>query len=263
MPDYQTELRRMTAAFEVADRVLETFIGADPNVRFKTGDDPLTDVDLALDVAIRDTIRPRPDEGWLSEETADDSTRLSQSKVWIVDPLDGTREFVAGIPEWCISIGFVVDGVPITGGVYAPSRGTTILGAVGHGVTVNGRRRSSSTKTDLNGASVLASRSELARGEWDCFRETPITITPMGSVALKAALVGAGESDATFSLTPKHEWDVAAASAIVLAGGGACSAPNGTALEFNRPNPLLTGFLASGSRLHPHIVSLIRTRSRT
>jgi myo-inositol-1(or 4)-monophosphatase len=161
-----------------------------------------------------------------------------------VDPLDGTREFVAGIPEWCVSVGLVEDGRPVAGGVANPATGEIFLGSLEAGLTYNGRPARVSARQSLDGAVVLASRSEFDRGEWARFLGRPFTVRPVGSVAYKLALVAAGLADATWTLVPKHEWDVAAGAALVLAGGGSVHGRDGSEVRFNQPRPLLAGFIA-------------------
>jgi myo-inositol-1(or 4)-monophosphatase len=201
----------------------------------------------------------REGEGWLSEESTDDLTRLDKQRVWVVDPLDGTLEFVAGIPEWCVSIALVEKGQVIAGGVSNPATGETLLGSVASGLTYNGKRTHASALDRLQGAVVLASRSEVKRGDWDAFRNGPIVIRPTGSVAYKLALVAAGLADATWTLTPKHEWDVAAGVALVKAGGGFVECLDGSAPAFNNPSPRLSGLIAGGLALRQQIRRLIRT----
>ena len=108
-------------------------------VDFKLGDDPVTEADRVANGVLRD-ILVRDGEGWLSEESADDLTRLKKTRIWVVDPIDGTREFVAGIPEWCVSIGLIENGQAIAGGICNPATGETFLGSLESGVTYNGRR---------------------------------------------------------------------------------------------------------------------------
>ena len=209
----------------------------------KRGDDPLTAADLAVDAVLRSAL-PLPGEGWLSEETADDATRLERERVWIVDPLDGTREFVEGIPEWCVSVGLVVAGVPTAGGILNPASGHRIVGSLEHGVRLNGVEVRCAVTTDLRGALVLASRSEVKRGEWEPFFSAPIAVRNMGSVAYKLGLVAAGRADATWTLVPKNEWDVAAGAALVAAAGGEVFGLDYEPVAFNRPDTLLPGFIA-------------------
>ena len=236
------DLARIARALERAAEALRpSTAGAVAHVLKERGD-PLTEADLAVNRVLHETL-PRAGEGWLSEETADDADRLSRSRVWVVDPIDGTQEFVQGIPEWCVSIGLVEDGVAVAGGILNPATGQTILGAVGSGVTLNGvpvRMRSSG----LDGAEVFASRSEVKRGEWKQYAGAPFRVKPCGSVAYKLGLVAAGLADATWTLTPKSEWDVAGGAALVRAAGGVVLHADGSEPTFNRPDPRLSDFLA-------------------
>jgi myo-inositol-1(or 4)-monophosphatase len=249
-------LTRIDDALDAALLALEPFDQGRIQEERKAGGDPVTEADLAVDAALRRGL-PRPGEGWLSEETADDGARLEASEVWIVDPLDGTREFVDGIPEWSVSIGYVVDGVPVAGGVAAPSRGLRIVGAVGEGVRLDGAQ-AVVPSPGLAGALVLASRSEVKRGEWAPVFSTPVAVRNMGSVALKLAMVGAGMADATWTLVPKNEWDVAGGAAIVNAAGGVTVDPDGRPVLFNQAQTLMPGFVASRSDLIDEVLELIR-----
>ena len=248
---------RIHTALDAALEALEPFDQGHIDSTRKAGGDPVTEADVAVDTVLRETL-PRPGEGWLSEETADNSDRLVASTVWIVDPLDGTREFVDGIPEWCISIGYVVDGVPVAGGIASPARGIRITGAVGSGVELRGGTPLSPS-VGIAGALVLASRSEVKRGEWAGVFSTPVSIRNMGSVALKLGMVGAGMADATWTLVPKNEWDVAGGAAIVNAAGGVTVRPDGTPVVFNQANTLLPGFVATRPELAEPILELIRS----
>jgi len=189
-------------------------------------------------------------------------TRLDRELVWVVDPLDGTREFVMSLPEFCVSIGFVENGRPVAGGIYNPATKETFLGAVDAGVLYNGEAARPSQRTSLNGALVLASRSEVKRGEWKQFENGPSKIQPMGSVAYKLALVSAGLADVTFTLTPKNEWDVVAGAALVQSAGAFVSTLERTTLTANRRDPLLSGLLASGPFLKDPLLALVEPHIR-
>ena len=156
--------------------------------------DPLTEADKAADDAIR-RVLPRTGEGWLSEETVDDQERLRCRRVWIVDPIDGTREFVEGIPEWCISVGLVEDGLPVAGGILNPVTEELVIGSLETGVEYRGRAAHVTERGGLEGSVILASRSEIKRGEWARFDDATFDVRPCGSVAYKMALVAAGEVD--------------------------------------------------------------------
>jgi myo-inositol-1(or 4)-monophosphatase len=245
-------LRRIQSALESAVEVLRGFRAETVRVDHKPGAGPVTEADRAVNAVLAQML-PAEEEGWLSEESRDDPARLRKRRVWAVDPLDGTREFVAGIPEWCVSVGLLEDGQPVAGGVANPATGEVFLGTVDTGVTYNGRPARVSERRGLEGAVVLASRSEFDRGEWERFRGAAFTVRPVGSVAYKLALVAAGLADATWTLVPKHEWDVAAGAALVLAGGGSIHARDGSAPAFNQPQPWLSGFIAHPPALLPAV----------
>jgi myo-inositol-1(or 4)-monophosphatase len=237
-------LARIQAGLEAAMEVFQRFRAGAVRAEDKSGGrGPVTEADRAVDEVLA-RILPRAGEGWLSEESKDDPTRLSRHRVWAVDPLDGTKEFVEGIPEWCVSVGLVEDGRAAAGGIANPATGEIVLGAPGHGVTYNGRSARVSDRKSVTGAVVLASRSEVSRGDWERYRDAPFTVKPMGSVAYKMALVAAGLADATWTLAPKHEWDVAAGVALVLAAGGHARTLDGSPLVFNQPRPWLSGLAA-------------------
>lgn len=256
----QTEiLERIHSALEAALVVLKGFTPGEIEAEYKSGHDPVTEADRAVDSVLHKHLL-RDGEGWLSEESVDDPTRLDKRRVWVVDPLDGTREFVAGIPEFCVSVAMVENGVPIAGGICNPATDELIIGAVGTGVQYNGKpAKVTSTKT-LAGAIVLASRSETKRGEWKPFESAPFQIRSMGSVAYKLALVAAGLADITFTLTPKHEWDVAAGVALVNAAGGFTSGLGSSPLRFNQRKPWLSGLIACNSLLRTELLTLLGAR---
>jgi myo-inositol-1(or 4)-monophosphatase len=253
---YAQILERIHAALEASRIVFARFTPGAIDTEYKTGRDPVTEADRALDAVLRKELL-REGEGWLSEESVDDPVRLQRSRVWVVDPLDGTREFVMGIPEFCASIGFVENGRPVAGGIYNPATEETFLGSIESGVTYNGKPSRPSQRKSLTGALVLASRSEVKRGEWKPFENAAFKIRPMGSVAYKLALVSAGLADATFTLTPKNEWDVAAGAALVVSAGGFVSTLENTSLTANRRDPLLSGLLASGPFLKDQMLALV------
>jgi myo-inositol-1(or 4)-monophosphatase len=247
-------LQRIQSALEASRVIFQRFTLGATEAEYKAGHDPVTEADRALDAALHKQLL-RDGEGWLSEERVDDYTRLGKSRVWMVDPLDGTREFVAGIPEFCASVAMVENGLPIAGGIYNPATNETFLGSVESGVTYNGRPVKPSQRKSLNGAVVLASRSELKRGDWKRFENADFTIRPMGSVAYKLALVAAGLAEATFTLVPKHEWDVAAGVALVESSGGFVSTSDKGRPRFNQRHPFLSGLIACGPSMASELMS--------
>jgi myo-inositol-1(or 4)-monophosphatase len=240
------DLSRIEEALLKSAEVLKGFPMGSTRAEKKGQNDIVTAADHAVNRLLLD-ILPQPGDGWVSEETADDASRLEKSRVWIVDPLDGTREFVEGIPEWCVSIGLVEDGRPVAGGILNPATNELVLGSVESGVTLNGKPASLRSHDKMDDMLVLASRSEVKRGEWKTFDEAPFRVKALGSVAYKLGLVAAGAADATWTLTPKHEWDLAAGVALVLAAGGVVRTLDGHEPKFNRSKLLLDGLLAFSS----------------
>ncbi|MGH9470534.1 MAG: 3'(2'),5'-bisphosphate nucleotidase CysQ [Terriglobia bacterium] len=249
-------LARIQEALSAAEEALKPFAPGAIEAKYKSAGDPVTEADHAVNHVLQKLLL-RDGEGWLSEESADDLNRLAKQRVWIVDPLDGTREFVAGIPEWCVSIALVEGGKAIAGGIVNPATHETFLGASGSGITYNGRPAAPSAKASLEGALVLASRSEVKRGEWERFSGEPFTVRPSGSVAYKLACVAAGLADATWTLTPKHEWDIAAGVALVQAARGFAGSLAQAPLTFNNRQALLPGLMASGARLREELNSYL------
>jgi myo-inositol-1(or 4)-monophosphatase len=249
-------LQRIHSALESARQVFARFTLGAIEAEYKAGHDPVTEADMAVDAVLRRELL-REGEGWFSEESTDDRSRLEKKHVWIVDPLDGTREFVAGVPEFCVSVAMVEDGIPVAGGICNPATNEIFLGSLDSGVTYNGKPAHASERTSLDGAIILASRSETKRGEWKRFEKSSATVRPMGSVAYKLALVSAGLADVTFTLTPKHDWDVAGGAALVQSAGGFVCTLDNSALRCNRKSPLLSGLLAGGRSLRDQLFGLV------
>lgn len=255
---YADILERISAGLAAARDVFARFTPGAIETEYKIGHDPVTEADRAIDAVLRQNLL-RDGEGWLSEESVDDVSRLGKQRVWVVDPLDGTREFVQGIPEFCASIGFVENGRPVAGGICNPATGETIIGAIDAGVLYNGKPARPSQRTSLKGSLILASRSEVKRGEWQQFQSGEYQIRPMGSVAYKLGLVSAGLADITFTLTPKNEWDVAAGAALVESAGGFVATLDNAPLRCNNRNPLLTGLMASGPFLREPLLGALES----
>jgi myo-inositol-1(or 4)-monophosphatase len=253
---YSDVLERIQSAIESAKRVFSKFTPGEIAAEYKAGHDPVTEADRELDSVLRKNLL-RGGEGWLSEESVDDASRLSCGRVWVVDPLDGTREFVAGIPEFCVSIGYIDRGRPVAGGICNPATNEVFIGSIHSGLTYNGAPARASERKSLEGAVVLASRSETKRGEWKQFENAPFKIQPMGSVAYKLARVSAGLADITFTLTPKNEWDVAAGAALIASAGGFVQTRCGKELSCNRKNPKICGLIAGGPLLKNDLLDFL------
>ena len=226
-------------------------------VKDKSPDNPVTDAAKAADSLLKDHLSELlPEAGWLSEETVDLPDRLQRERVWIVDPLDGTKEFILGIPEFAVSVALVENGKPILGIVFNPATDELFTALQNSGAAYNGKPARVSNRKRLQGAHVDASRSECKRGEFKPFEDW-IRIHIKGSTAFKMARVAAGLSDASWSRGPKNEWDICAGVLLVQEAGVRCADLGDNPFLFNRPNTLVSGFIADNGLLHAHVVETL------
>lgn len=260
MAGYRREREVAVRAAREAGAIIRQYYEGQGDIalRQKGHDNPLTAADEDADAHIRQVILDAfPEDGWLSEETRDSRDRLEKPRVWVVDPLDGTKEFTQHIPEFCVCIALTVDGRPVVAVEYNPAADRLYCAVRGEGTTVDGAPARVSGQRQLARARVLASRSEDKRGEWDLYKpRCQVVLT--GSVAFKLAELSHGEGDATFTLTPKNEWDICAGSLLVEEAGGRVTGLDLAPLRFNQPDPLRPGMIASNGLLHEQLVALIR-----
>lgn len=221
-----------------AGRLIQTVRAEGVDADSKGDMGPVTRADREADGLLKRELRRLMPAGWLSEETADSPERLGTERLWIVDPLDGTKEYVQGLEEYAVAIALVEADQPVLGVVHNPATGDTFAAARGGGAYRNG-----ASIQVREGDVILASRSETVRGEFEPFEGT-WRVTPVGSIQYKLALVAAGEGAVTFSRGPKHEWDVCAGVLIVVEAGGSATDLFGEPLRFNRPFPKTRGILA-------------------
>lgn len=219
---------------------------------------PVTEADLAVDALIRDRLcAARPDYGWLSEESADDPARLDRARVWIVDPIDGTRAFMRNQPEFSISVALVEHGRPLLGAISQPVAGRLYLAVQGTGATLNDRRLRIAPRTSLGDSRMLADET--------FFRSARHWPTPwpdmryrrLPSIALRLAMVGGGEADATVFVRPKSDWDVAAGDLVVTEAGGRCCDETGAPPVYNRKTPVQPCLAAASACLMPALLARI------
>lgn len=255
--------RELEIAVEAARRAGEAveriWRGADFRVTHKADDKgPLTEADLASEAILLDAIRSAfPDDGVLSEESVDDASRLGRSRVWIVDPLDGTREFTMKLPEFVVSVGLAVDGRPTLGVLVNPATGDVYAGVVGRGATLNGSPIRVTDHREVDGARFLVSRSEFEKGWFDAWKGRA-EMKPLGSVAYKLGLVAAGQAEATFTPKPRNEWDLCGGVACLLAAGGRASDGSGADYGFNAPDPLKIGVCGTNGHLHQAVLAMMQ-----
>ncbi len=247
----------LSAAREAGDLIRARYRAA-YQVWDKSPENPLTTADLEADHHLRTRLTAAtPDIGWLSEETADDLKRLDRHCAWVVDPLDGTQEFIRGLDQFAVSVALVEEGVPLLGVVHNPATDEAFAGIVGEGLTYNGApSRPLSGRTRLHGARVLVSDTEVGEGMWTAYQEM-LSLVQVGSAAYKLARVAAGFGDAYVSLKPKREWDTCAGAALMLAAGGAVTDLEGRETRFNQREVVVKGLVAANPTLHAKLLALL------
>ena len=215
------------------------------------------------DIAVNDLLRTRlsalaPHAGWLSEETEDHLPGRAMASAWIVDPIDGTRAFINGLPDWTISVALVEHGRPILAAVYAPVTDEMFLGLRGEGATRNGVVIAASTGGALSGATLAGPKRYLDRF---ARLDSNILAQPkVHSLALRFARVARGELDAALASPGSHDWDLAAADLLVHEAGGLLTDFTGQKLRFNRPHLVHSALIAAGPARHASLIDLVRDR---
>ena len=271
----EADLELARAAVLEAGEAVMGFFGGEQEVRMKGPGQPVTPADLAAEEVLRLRLAGgRPGYGWLSEESVDEPVRLRRERVWVVDPIDGTRSFISGRSEFALSVALVEGGEPVLGFVYNPAARELFWAARGAGAwleetgppsLVGGREgtRAEPRRLAVRGAPsgrsavLLASRSELHRGDLEPFGAA-WELRPTGSTAYKMAGVAAGVGDAFVSRGPKSEWDVCGAHIVVIEAGGRVSDLEGRPLRYNRPDPRVYGIVASSAAVVDRILDEVR-----
>lgn len=219
-------------------------VGGDYKRWDKSPGHPVCDVDLAVDAFLRERLSDlAPDAAWLSEETADDRARLGRSRVWIVDPIDGTRDYLRQRPGWCVSVALVEDGAPVLGVLCAPARDEMWVAERGRGATRNGMPVAAAERDRIAGARVPV--DALSKADRDL-----TAVSKPNSIALRIAMVAAGEADLVASTRLGNEWDIAAAALVAGEAGAAVSDARGHALRFNTERAEAVGVIACAAGLH-------------
>jgi myo-inositol-1(or 4)-monophosphatase len=250
--DLAREAERLTGALREAGALALKGFRAPLRSWLKDGHSPVSEVDIAVDTLLRERLSPAG-YGWLSEESKDDPARLKARRVFVVDPIDGTRAFIAGKPDWTIAAALVEDGRPVVGVVYAPVDGEMFVATAGHGATCNARPIQASGGEALEGARLAGPRGEIDR----IARGLP-AIPKIHSLALRLSRVAQGSVDAAFVSIDAHDWDLAAADLLVHEAGGAVTTLAGTPLTYNRQNTRHGALVAAGRARHAAMVALLR-----
>lgn len=222
----------------------------------KTPGSPVCEVDLDVDAMLKAQLSALlPDAGWLSEETADNPDRLACERVWVVDPIDGTRDYIRARPGWCVSVALIERGVVTIGVLDAPSRGERWQAALGRGATRNGDVLRAGDRVQFAGSRVPS--DALPKADRDL-----TAIHKPNSIALRIAMVAADEADLVATLRWGNEWDIAAAALIASEAGAAVSDAFGGPLVFNKPRPQAFGVLASAPGIHAAAIDRLAERAK-
>ncbi|MFI5314192.1 MAG: 3'(2'),5'-bisphosphate nucleotidase CysQ [Myxococcota bacterium] len=245
---FEREARVACEAAQAGGEVIARHAAANRRgAREKSHDNPVTAADLEANAAICEQLRAAfPGDALLSEETADRSERLAAERVWIVDPLDGTKEFVEGVPQFAVSIALARRGRPVAGCIFDPSTSECFWASAGGGARLGDSRLAVSRERSLAKSVLLSSRTEMKRGQVDAFRPLVARIEAVGSVALKLAWIAAGRADLWLSAAPKSEWDVCAGDLLVREAGGIFAELGRGERVYNQRDVLLQPLLAAG-----------------
>lgn len=218
----------------------------------KENDSPVSEADLAVDAQLNERLRPlAPEAGWLSEETPDTPDRLERPLLWIVDSIDGTRAFIAGLPDWTIVAALVERGRPIAAAIFAPATEELFLATAAGGAMRNGVPITVPVKASLNGARIAGSRSIVER----IARRHKVEQLPrIHSLALRFVRVAIGEADAALAAAHAHDWDIAAADLVLREAGALLTEFDGHVPQYNRPAPLHGALAAAGRTMHPALL---------
>jgi myo-inositol-1(or 4)-monophosphatase len=248
----------LALAAEIADnagRIAMAAFGGNTRRWHKADGSPVSAADMAVNDYLKGVIAAaRPDDGWLSEETADSADRLGRRRVWVVDPIDGTRDFLRGRTGWAVSVALVEDGAVTVAVLAAPAQQRLYAASAGAGATLNGRRLAVSGRTSLDGVRLPIDQANLDAAFWPSPWPGTAVAKP-NSLALRMAMLAADEADAWLEGRSIAEWDVAAASLILAEAGGTVTDRHGRPLAFNRPQPVIHGIAAATPGLHGEVVA--------
>lgn len=256
-PLWTANRERLAAAMRDGGAIaLKFFRGTFKSWTKGKGDSPVSEADIAVNDLLRERL-PLPGDGWLSEESENDPARLGARRVWVVDPIDGTRAYIAGLPDWSVATALVEDGRPIVAVLFAPVEDEMFVAVAGRGATLNDVPIRT-TDGGLDGACVAAPAGYQKRLK--TFEPSLVAHPKIHSLALRIARVAQGAVDAAFASGNAHDWDLAAADLLVHEAGGALTTFGRQSLIYNKPQPVHPPLVAAGPQRHAALTALVQDR---
>ena len=259
MPERQLDRAAVVAATQEAAALAfaswREGAAADTHVWDKGKNNPVSDIDMAVDAFLTTKLRAiLPEASWLSEESADDRSRLNARLLWLVDPIDGTRDYVRGRSGWCVSVALVADGLPVFAVMAAPAQNKVWIAAHGEGVTCNGERLTGSSRLDFHGSRVPA--DDLPKLDADL-----VTVTKPNSIAMRMTMVACDRADLVATLRWGHEWDIAAAHLVAQEAGAVVTDALGQPIRYNKNAPKDFGLICCAPGFHLAAVERLSGRA--
>ncbi len=250
-PDPADDRELLAKAAEAAGEIAMRHFRRDPKQWDKSdGMGPVTEADLEINAMLRETLqRARPDYGWLSEEDEDGAARLSCERVFIVDPIDGTRAFIAGEQGFSTALAVAERGQLTAAAVGLPARQELFSAALGAGATKNGDAIAVSTRRKLQEATLLAAKVQMRDANWPG-GQPPVDRHFRSSLAWRLCLIAEGRFDCMVTFRSSFEWDIAAGALIAAEAGGCVTDGQGRSLIFNNPDHMQPGVVAAPEALH-------------
>jgi myo-inositol-1(or 4)-monophosphatase len=255
VPDRQAVIAAVEEAAALAHRQWRENAAPDAKVWEKSKGHPVCDIDLAVDALLKERLGAiLPDAGWLSEETADDPVRLVAQRLWVVDPIDGTRDYVRGRGGWCVSVALVEDGQPLFAVMAAPVQAKLWVAEAGQGTTCNGAYLTASSRSEFAGARVPT--DALPKIDRDL-----VIVEKPNSIAMRMTMVACDRADLVATLRWGHEWDIAAAHLVAQEAGAVVTNATGQPIRYNKAEPLDFGLICSSSGIHAAAVERLAERA--
>ena len=257
MPSLQPELLTIQSALQRVNAYLQSLPCHEISVQTKEDGSPVTNADITINTILQEHIlKDFPDDGWLSEESPDNAIRLKKTRTWIVDPIDGTKPFVKGLPQYVISISLIDQGHPLIGTIFNPATKECFWGIKGQGATINGQPIHV-RKTPTSPLTLLVNPWNVPKHVLKDWKQAVSYHTILGSIAYSMALMASGHVDGVINIGSQNEWDVAAAVCLIEEAGGIVLDRHDHPVSCNKPEPSVDGIIAGSPEALPYIQDLL------